>query len=685
MHAPQTELILRHAGAELAHTSLPPGEYVIGRSPEVELYADTPLLSRRHARLTIGADHLLLEDLGSANGTFVAGQRITDSTRLLPDQPVQLGDVSLEIRGGTATIHPPSPDTPTMLAPALSAVPPELREEKRYAIGAQIARGGMGAILDAQQAAMKRQVAMKVMLAGPSEEDIRRFVEEAQVTGRLEHPNIVPVHELGLDEHGQPFYTMKMVRGITLKKVLELLGEGLDMTVKKYPLAALLTIFQKACDAVAFAHSRGVIHRDLKPENIMLGDFGEVLVMDWGLAKIAGGSSQSCAAAEAGLGSPAHGQTLAGTIMGTPAYMSPEQARGEIDALDTRSDIYALGAILFEFLHLRPTVTGLTAMHIVDLVGRGEVEPFQGAALSKPPAAVENRRSSLVPDSLLAVVRQAMAFERDQRYWTVEELQADLTAYQAGFATSAENASLGRQLLLLIKRHQAATLGAAAVLLVGVTLGTKALVEGRRAEREAVRANAEARRANHTLAELKKTAPKLLALAESEAGFQRFDSALEKLAATLALDPEIKAAWWRRAWVLLAQEKFAESAHAVRAAQERDPAHAARLGAILPVLVELQAAPAGERWHPVRSSAVLAHLKLVEASGEAIALSKRFQLSSAEEIKLVQERIKAWLGREYGGVYSDGTISVSGLPKTIDPLRVLSCLSWTQSDLLDSH
>ena len=131
----------------------------------------------------------------------------------------------------------------------------------------------MGAVLQADQAAMRRRVAMKVMLEDGAESDAARFIEEAQITGQLEHPNIVPVHELGMDEQGQLFYTMKLVRGITLKKVLDLLAQGVEATVKKYPLPVLLTIFQKTCDAIAFAHSKHVIHRDLKPENIMLGDF----------------------------------------------------------------------------------------------------------------------------------------------------------------------------------------------------------------------------------------------------------------------------------------------------------------------------------------------------------------------------------------------------------------------------
>src|SRR5262249_29593447 len=155
-----------------------------------------------------------------------------------------------------------------------------------YAIGREVARGGMGAIREAEHVSLRRKVAMKVMLSGKqaSRDAALRFEREAQVLAQLEHPNIVPIHDLGIDEQGQVFYTMKFVKGVTLKNVLEEIKTSNAETISKYPLTNLLTIFQKVCDAVSFAHSKGVIHRDLKPENVMLGDFGEVLVMDWGLA-----------------------------------------------------------------------------------------------------------------------------------------------------------------------------------------------------------------------------------------------------------------------------------------------------------------------------------------------------------------------------------------------------------------
>ncbi|MHC4598675.1 MAG: serine/threonine-protein kinase, partial [Planctomycetota bacterium] len=165
--------------------------------------------------------------------------------------------------------------------------------EHRYSVLGEIARGGMGAIVRLVDNDIRRPVAMKVILsdetAGTADrERVERFVEEAQVTGQLEHPNIVPVHELGLDHEGKVYFTMKLVKGESLDSILDRLADKDPGHAGKYPLSHLLQVFLKVCDAIAFAHSKGVIHRDLKPENVMVGSFGEVLVMDWGLAKVKG-------------------------------------------------------------------------------------------------------------------------------------------------------------------------------------------------------------------------------------------------------------------------------------------------------------------------------------------------------------------------------------------------------------
>jgi len=287
MLVPETHIIISRDGAELSRATVRPGDYIIGCHAEAEIKIDAEGVAERHAQLTVNYNELFIEDLGSDSGIFIGGKRITESMRLWPNQKVKIGSVVLETRKVKSVA-----DSDVSLAPDAATVrrvlPEEFLRARKYEIGGLIAQGGMGAILDAHEATTQRTVAMKVMLSHMAESDVLRFIEEAQITSQLEHPNIVPVHELGVDEHDQVFYTMKLVQGITLRQVLEKLRGGDAATVATYPLRRLLTVLLRVCDAMAFAHSRGVIHRDLKPNNVMIGDFGEVLVMDWGLAKLLG-------------------------------------------------------------------------------------------------------------------------------------------------------------------------------------------------------------------------------------------------------------------------------------------------------------------------------------------------------------------------------------------------------------
>jgi len=655
MEVPQTEITIRNtAGVVLLQTTVAPGEYVLGRSPEAELFFEAELVSRQHARLTVNFDHLLIEDLGSANGTSVNGQPVTDSVRLWPNQKVQLGTATLEFHR-VKTVAPPDVSLAPSAATVQRLLPEELLREKKYEIGRVVAQGGMGAILDARDAAAQRSVAMKVMLDGSSSDDLTRFIAEARVTAQLEHPNIVPVHELSVDENGQPYYTMKMVRGITLKKVLELLAQGTEGTVKKYPLPALLTIFQKVCDAVAFAHSHGVIHRDLKPENIMLGDFGEVLLMDWGLAKQLGGT-RSVASPTPGdvpvevgrAGAPPSGEdvsasaTLSGTIMGTPHYMAPEQARGEVETMDQRADIYALGAILYHLLALRPSVGDGAAMTIVGKVALGKIEPLTAPAAG----AAGHLPAGRIPDSLAAVVRQAMAFDPAQRYADVASLQADIVAYQSGFATSAERAGLGKLLLLAIKRNKIAAAGIAAVLLVGTIFGTHAFLQGRRAER--------------ALAELKKSAPAFAAEADSLLLKGDVDGALARLGTAIQLDGENPRWPARQGQIFDAALRFPEAAAAYSRAAALDPAGPWKEARAASEKLAASRQPDGQYPLPLLRE-LAAKAKRDGRTGDELLLLTPLQTSAKDALPLWQEKLNAWLGKDAPKlkVRTDGGLALS--------------------------
>ncbi len=436
-----------------------------------------------------------------------------------------------------------------------------------YRPGREIARGGMGAVLDTQDEKFQRAVAMKVMLRNSNEEGRRRFLQEARVLGQLAHPNIVPVHDLGVDAQGRLFYTMKLVKGVTLRAVLDGLRAGDKEAVAKYPLGQLLTIFQKVCDAMAFAHARGVIHRDLKPDNIMVGEFGEVLVMDWGLAKILPDSTASTAllAAESStlaaparcpapiaspvaedvtlvplVASDAGTATLEGSVMGTPHFMAPEQARGAINELDARTDIFALGGVLYMILTLEKQADGKDVKEVLANVIAGRIKAPKERASGPLPHCPGGR----VPEALSAVAMKALQVDPARRYRSVAYLQADLAAYQNGFATSAEDAGVFKQLQLFILRHK--IIAASTALAVLLTAGflakvmaseRRAMFNHHRAATNEAAAVASQRSTAATLVRLRDTAPTFHEQALARLKDQQLEVALEKIAHAIELIP----------------------------------------------------------------------------------------------------------------------------------------------------
>jgi serine/threonine protein kinase len=533
IHRPKREIVITTTGGEkLARILVEPGEYVIGRDPSCNIVVDLDLVSRRHALLIVNYHEVIIEDLGSVNGTYVADQRITGAVRLWPNQKIRIAASIIEVNRIKSKGEPISP----WVEDLHNHLPPALLREKKYTIVKVSAQGGMGLVLDAHEATIGRKVAMKVMRQEGSHENLGRFIEEARITGLLEHPNIVPVHELGVDQDDQVFYTMKYVQGVTLREVLDNLRAKDAGTIARFPLRRLLIVFLRVCDAVAFAHSKGIIHRDIKPENVMIGGFGEVLLMDWGLAKKLGGKEEPKTAAPAGAasaqGQPGGGRTLDGMVIGTPHFMPPEQAHGEVDKTDARSDIYTLGGILFNILTLRTPITGESSEEALENA-RTAVIPspasFNTEKIRKTQGAISlphcpGRR---IPDSLSAVAMKALSREPADRYQTATELRNEVDAFLGGFATSAERAGFFKQATLLINRNKALALSIMASIVIIVGISAVFLH----------RLIADRNFAQSTVKELQSTAPTFYEEALALIDDQKFDEALEKISYACTLQP----------------------------------------------------------------------------------------------------------------------------------------------------
>jgi serine/threonine protein kinase len=318
---------------------------------------------------------------------------------------------------------------------------PDLVDTK-YRLLEELGRGGMGAVYLADDTVLGRKVALKVVATGVSDPAAaERMLREARIIARLEHPGIVPVHDAGALPDGRVFYAMKRVDGARL-----------DALAPSMPLAERLRVFQRVCDAVAFAHAHGVIHRDLKPENVMVGAFGEVLVMDWGIARLLESAADDPSARPPG----ARG-TAAGSVMGTLSYMAPEQAAGGVAG--PAADVYALGGILYSLLAGRPPFEGDAA----------EARARSGGAGSAPPPVRE--AASGAPAALESVVARAMSVEPASRYASAEELAAEVSRYLDGERVLAHRETAVERAGRFFTRYRTAILLVAAYLVVrGVLL-----------------------------------------------------------------------------------------------------------------------------------------------------------------------------------------------------------------------
>jgi serine/threonine protein kinase len=389
-----------------------------------------------------------------------------------PDEPVEV----LRLVGvKNRTLVLAGPEDATVARPGDGEAPAAQPKgppasDSRYALLSPLGAGAMGEVHLARDVELRRKVALKRMVPAVAQNQplAARFVAEVQVTAQLDHPNIVPIYGLEVAADGAISYAMKLVQGRTLTAILDEArrrpGKRADEPRR---LSSRLEIFLKVCDAMACAHSRGVLHRDLKPDNIMVGKYNQVYVMDWGICRVmhrpddeGDGSARSAAPG-----------TQYGALLGTPAYMSPEQAAGKNPELDGRSDQYTLGLILFELVTLKQALTAGSLEAVLVAAAEGQKNPIAHLQPRVP-----------IARELKAIVDKATARDRNARYPTVTAFADDLRRYLRGDEVRARRDRLWQRATRYLSRHRAATLVALlSLLLAGAGAAVGLLVTGQRA------------------------------------------------------------------------------------------------------------------------------------------------------------------------------------------------------------
>ena len=465
----QMDLITRDAlvaamGAWALAKDRPIGEILVeaGAMDAVDRLDLEPMVDRRVARD------------GGEPARSLAG--LTSATSLAEDLRRSMTDV--DVLGSLTYVSQATPRHPHATRPPEPAArrPPGARYRKVR----DHAEGGLGVVFVARDEELNREVALKEIKARYADNPASqaRFLMEAEITGGLEHPGIVPVYGLGHYDDGRPYYAMRFIRGDSLKDAIAAFhGDGrlkADPGERTLALQKLLRRFLDVCDAVAYAHSRGVLHRDLKPDNVMVGKYGETLVVDWGLAKAAGRFSGDLDAsgAEATLvptSASGSDHTLPGSVIGTPAYMSPEQAAGRLDLLGPASDVYSLGATLYALLTGEAPFVGRDVGDVIRKVERGE--------FPRP-----RERSPWLDPAPEAICLKAMALRPEDRYPSPRSLAEDLERWIADEPVTALKESAGTRLRRWAKRNRTLVTGAASLLataVVALTIAT-VLINGER-------------------------------------------------------------------------------------------------------------------------------------------------------------------------------------------------------------
>jgi serine/threonine protein kinase len=518
----------------------------------------------------------------------------------------------------------------------------------RYRLLGEVARGGMGAILRVWDDDLRRVLAMKVVLgrdetgAGdPSDVDAKtlgRFLEEAQITGQLDHPGIVPVHELGLGADGRVYFTMRLVKGRDLKHVFDLVHSSQEDWNQTRALGVIL----KVCEALSYAHDKGVVHRDLKPANIMVGKYGEVYVMDWGLARVLGREDRHDVRLQPETHSTmsqvrterheSRGETpdsrlvtMDGDVVGTPSYMPPEQAKGQLDKLGRHSDVYAIGAMLYHLIGGEMPYVPKDATVSQHTVLAAVIERAPQPLLELAPSA---------PAELLAICEKAMQREIARRYASVEEFANDLRAYLERRVVAAYESGAWAETKKWVQRNKplAASLAAALVIaVVGVAAFAAKATEAEANATAEKRARADADR---NAAEATQKSDDLLSLSAQK----DLDDLVAEAAILWPAHPELVPRY----------EEWLRRAHELIDGRPADPAKGLKKRPSLTEhkakLLELRAAAtpqAAEQWQAERES----HPKFAKFAAKQTELSWRSRMLGLESWPS-EAAVEAELARE---------------------------------------
>lgn len=335
------------------------------------------------------------------------------------------------------------------LSEPTEACGPESTDVWRYQVGGLLGEGAVKLVYEALDSKLNRPVALAYLKdLGDAEEVAAAFLREAEVTARLQHPHIMPIYDYGIDPISErPYFVMRLMPQEHLHTVIKRLQAGDPDTLERFPKNKLFDIFLKVCDAIAYAHERGVIHLDLKPDNIVVGAHGEVFVGDWGLARVVSEVTNETPYQRPLDAALLNHITLTGAVRGTPGFMAPEQIDDDLGPKSLRSDIFGLGALLYMLMvgEVPFNAAGVNTLLAMNIHGFGVTQRLR-------------LKAARVPESVKAIIVKAMQANPAARYQSVDELIADVEAYRNGFATKAENPGLMRELLLLCGRHKSVTL-----------------------------------------------------------------------------------------------------------------------------------------------------------------------------------------------------------------------------------